>query len=264
VSRGERTGYATEKPVALLERIIKSSSNEGDMVFDPFCGCATTLEAAHKLGRRWIGIDIAIHAVKRVASVRLRDKLGLVEGEDFKIDGVPSNMEGARDLWGRDKYHFQKWAVEQIDGFVTVKRTGDGGIDGRLYFAVPDNPDLQSLAIEVKGGANVTIADVRALHGVLERDAAAMAGLIVMDDPGERKRRNFAREMASAGDLTVLGRKYARMQMLTVQDICDGKRFDTPSVVGRADQSPVLPGMVSPVPTKIMSGSFGLMTMQRQ
>lgn len=193
------------------------------------------------ISRLKIWINKAIHAIKRVAKVRLQDRLGLVEGEDFTIDGVPRNMAGARDLWERDKYHFQKWAVEQVDGFVTTKRTGDGGIDGRLYFALPGARDLCSMALEVKGGKNVTIADVRALHGVLKRDEAAMAGLIVMDDPGPRKRANFAREMASARDLDVLGRKYARMQMLTVPEILDDRRFDTPSVVGRGDQSPVIP-----------------------
>ena len=140
----------------MLDRIIKASSNEGDVVFDPFCGCTTTLEAAHKLGRRWIGIDIAIHAIKRVAKIRLQDKLGLVEDRDFVIDGVPRTLEGAKDLWTHDKYHFQKWAVEEIDGFVTTKRTADGGIDGRLYFVVPGAQDLQSMAIEVKGGKNVS------------------------------------------------------------------------------------------------------------
>ena len=238
----ERLGYATQKPMALLERIIEASSNEGDTVFDPFCGCATTLEAAHNLGRNWIGIDIAIHAIKRVAALRLRDRLGLVEGEDFEIDGVPRNLEGARDLWERDKYHFQKWAVEQVDGFVTTRRTGDGGIDGRLYFDDGDSRELRSMALEVKGGANVNIGAVRDLRGVLERDEAEMAGLIVMDDLGDRKTRNFAREMAQAGDLAILGKKYPRMQLLTVPEILDGRRFETPSVVGRGDQAPVLPG----------------------
>ena len=117
----ERLGYATQKPLALLERLIAASSDPGDTVFDPFCGCATTIEAAHKLGRNWIGVDIAIHAIKRVARVRLQERLGLVEGRDFEIDGVPRTLEGARDLWKRDKYHFQKWAVEEIDGFVTTE-----------------------------------------------------------------------------------------------------------------------------------------------
>ncbi len=235
----ENLGYATQKPVALLERIISASSNPGDVVLDPFCGCATTIEAAHNLGRRWIGIDIAIHAVKRVAKVRLEDRLGLKEGVDFTIKGVPQNIEGARDLWTRDKYHFQKWAVEEVDGFVTTRRTGDGGIDGRLYFALPQQDaerrdPLRSMVLEVKGGRNVGIAIVRDLRGVLERDEAEMAGLIVMDEPGPTKRKNFGREMASAGDLEVFGVRYPRMQLLTVDEILEGKRFHTPSAVGRA------------------------------
>ena len=243
-SSKERLGYATQKPLALLERIIKASSNPGDVVFDPFCGCATTLEAAHKLGRQWIGVDIAIHAVKRVAAIRLRDRLGLVEGRDFTIEGVPHSLEGAQDLWDRDKYHFQKWAVEQVDGFVTSKRTVDGGIDGRLYFAMPTthglggHGDLQSMAIEVKGGKNVSISDLRALRGVLDNDRAVMAGLIVMEPLGPTQERNFHRFMADAGDLDILGMKYARMQMLTVPEILEGKRFATPGAVGRGLAQP--------------------------
>ncbi len=99
----ERMGYDTQKPLALLDRIIQASSNPDDVVFDPFCGCATTLEAAHQLGRRWIGTDIAIHAIKRVAKVRLQDRLGLIEGQDFIVEGVPRTVEGAQDLWERDK-----------------------------------------------------------------------------------------------------------------------------------------------------------------
>lgn len=237
----ESLGYATQKPLALLDRIITASSNKGDVVFDPFCGCATTLEAAHKLGRRWIGVDIAIHAIKRVAKIRLQDKLGLVEGRDFVIDGVPRTLEGAKDLWTHDKYHFQKWAVEQIDGFVTTKRTADGGVDGRLYFAVPEARDLQSMAIEVKGGKNVSIRDVRALRGVLDDDTAALAGLIIMHPLRATQERNFRKFMASAGDMDVLGVKYPRMQMLTVQEILDGKRFRTPGVAGRGVAQPELP-----------------------
>ena len=241
-SQGERLGYATQKPLALLERIIKASSNEGDVVFDPFCGCATTLEAAHHLKRRWIGIDIAIHAIKRVAKVRLEDRLGLREGTDFEIEGVPHTLEGARDLWERDKYHFQKWAIEQIDGFVTSRKTADGGIDGRLYFSLPDRRNLQSMVLEVKGGRNVNISVVRDLRGTMERESAPMAGLIVMDDPRPRKTANFKREMASAGDLNVSGVLYPRMQMLTVPEILEGKRFETPSVAkGKGAAQPSLP-----------------------
>lgn len=238
----ERMGYATQKPVALLERIIKASSREGDLVFDPFCGCATTLEAAHKLDRRWIGIDIAIHAVKRVARVRLENRLGLKEGIDFQIQGVPHTLEGARDLWSRDPYQFQKWAVEQIDGFVTSRKTADGGIDGRLYFSLPDQKDLESMVLEVKGGKNVGIDAVRNLRGALEREAARMAGLILMDEPGRQKLANFKREMAEAGMFEVLGVQYPRMQMLTISEILEGRRFHTPSVArGRAVAAPILP-----------------------
>ena len=235
----ERMGYRTQKPVALLERIIKASSNSDDVVFDPFCGCGTTMEAAERLNRKWIGIDIAIHAVKRVARVRLIERLRLVQDQDFTIEGVPRNLEGAVDLWERDPYHFQKWAVEQVDGFVTTRRTADGGIDGRLYFDMPGERDLQSMALEVKGGKHVGISVLRELRGVLEDDRALMAGLIVMHPPGDRQATNFGRFRADAGDLMVHGRPYPRMQMLTVPEVLDGKRFDTPSVVGRGSQQTV-------------------------
>ena len=154
----------------------------------------------------------------------------------------------------RDKYHFQKWAVEQVDGFVTTKRTADGGIDGRLYFDVPDRTGLvpgdtsvrdtlESMVIEVKGGANVGIGVVRDLRGVLERDTALMAGLIIMEPLSQQKQRNFDREMAQAGDIDVRGVPYPRMQLLTVQDILGGTRFKTPGVFGRHTLEPRLPGV---------------------
>ena len=232
----ERLGYSTQKPLDLLERIIAASTDEGDVVFDPFCGCATTIEAAHRLKRKWIGIDIAIHAIKRVANVRLQDRLGLIEGEDYKIEGIPHNLEGAQDLWKADKYHFQKWAVEQVGGFVTNRKSADGGIDGRLYFTLDDSDkDLSSMVLEVKGGENITIGMLRDLRGVLEREddedgTTKMAGLIIMKPLGSTQERNFKQEMASAGDLELKGEKYARMQLLTIQEILDGKQFHTPEV----------------------------------
>ena len=245
----ERLGYPTQKPLALLNRIIKASSNEGDLVLDPFCGCATTLEAAHNLNRQWIGIDIAIHAIKRVAKIRLQDRIGLVEGQDFTIEGIPRNMEGARDLWERDKYHFQKWAVEQVNGFVTTKRTADGGIDGRIYFVAPSNDPgarnsdtvLKSMVLEVKGGKHVGIDVVRSLRGVLEDGAAEMAGLIILEPLSTRKRKNFETFMAQAGDLDIYGTRYSRMQLLDVKSILEGHSFITPSVVGKSEIQPVLP-----------------------
>jgi hypothetical protein len=157
---------------------------------------------------------------------------------------VPRDVEGAHDLWERDKYHFQKWAVEQVDGFVTAKRTADGGIDGRLYFAMP-NSELESMVLEVKGGRPVSIRDLRALQGVLDNGDALLAGLIVLNDLGPAQARNFARFAASAGTLDVLGIDYPRLQVLTVGEILDGRRFRTPSVVGRHEPQARLPGLPS-------------------
>ena len=165
--------------------------------------------------------------------MRLRDKLGLVEGDDYSIEGVSHTLEGALDLWSRDKYQFQKWAVEEVDGFVTVKRTADGGVDGRLYFVIPKKQDLQSMAIEVKGGKNVSIRDLRALRGVLDNQSALLAGLIIMEPLGTTKTRNFQMFMGKACDIKIGGSQYARLQVLSVPEILKGKRFDTPGAVGR-------------------------------
>ena len=233
----ERLGYATQKPLVLLDRIIRASSNPGDVVLDPFCGCATTIEAAHKLGRRWIGIDIAIHAIKRVAVVRLAEKLGLVEGQDYQIEGVPRNVEGAQQLWERDKYHFQKWAVELAEGFVTNRRTADGGIDGRIYFDGNKGDNLESMILEVKGGKTVSQNDLRGLRGALADSGALMGGLIILHPLGQTKERNFKREMVRAGHITIRGRDFPKMQLLTVEELLDGKRFDTPPVLGRQQKA---------------------------
>ena len=236
----ERLGYSTQKPLALLERIIKASSNEGDKILDPFCGCATTIEAAHTLNREWIGIDIASFAIKRVARDRLKDRLGLIAGKDFKIEGIPGTLEDAKELWEKDKFVFQEWSISQVDGFPTNKKTGDGGIDGRIYFEAPGEDDLQSMVLEVKGGKHVSIKDLRALHSVLERDDAQMAGLIVMYPLGDRQLKNFQRLMMEAGDLHVFGRPFPRMQILTVQEILDGVRFDIPYPVDKRSNQGIL------------------------
>ena len=129
-----------------------------------------------------------------------------------------------------------------MDGFVTTKRTADGGIDGRLYFAQDAHAKtLDSMVIEVKGGRNVGITDVRALKGVLDSDDALIAGLIVLHAPGERQARNFRMAMADAGDAEIGGIGYPRMQMLTIGQIIDGERFATPGAMGRGHAEPVLP-----------------------
>jgi DNA modification methylase len=240
-SAHERLGYPTQKPLSLLKRIIEVSSNVGDVVFDPFCGCATTICAAHELNRKWIGIDIAYHAIKRVAQVRLHDNYGLIEGVHYTVAGVPRTLEGAQNLWHQDKYGFQRWAVEQVNGFVTTKRTADGGIDGRLWFAIPGEKKLRSMVIEVKGGRNVGINVIRALRGALVHDEADMAGLIVMEPLPDRQHQNFMKEMTSAGMLDVMGVQYPRMQILSVPEILDKRMFLTPSVSGRGTGQGNLP-----------------------
>ena len=237
----ERLGYATQKPVDLLKRIIKASSNEGDLVLDPFCGCASTIEAAHNLKRKWIGIDIASFAIKQVARKRLKDLLKLVEGEHFKIEGIPGTLEDAKELWGKDKFVFQEWAISSVDGFPTDRKTADGGIDGRIYFEVPGEDELQSMILDVKGGKNVSIKDLRALHSVLERDNAQMAGLIIMEPLGDRKLKNFQRLMIQAGDLHSFGRSSPRMQILTIQEILNGERFNIPYPVDMRGNKGLLP-----------------------
>jgi len=128
----ERLGYPTQKPVALLERIIANSSNPGDVVLDPFCGCGTTVHAAEKLGRQWIGIDVthlAIGLIKR----RLRDAF---EGITFEINGVPKDIGGARALAEADKYEFERWAISMVPNaqpWKSGKKGADKGIDGVLY-----------------------------------------------------------------------------------------------------------------------------------
>jgi len=112
---------------------------------------------------------------------------------------------------------------------VTSKRTGDGGIDGRLYFDM-GNKYLDTMALEVKGGKHTDVGDVRDLRGAMERESLPMSGLILLDDLPERRRNNFENEMASAGVIKYLGKSYRRMQMLTTQEILNGKRFDMPSV----------------------------------
>ena len=231
----ERLDYPTQKPLALLERIIRASSKPGDVVFDPFCGCATTIEAAEALGRKWIGVDITIHAIRRVARARLQDRLHLAEGSDYVIDGVPQNWEGARQLWKQDPYQFQKWCVELVEGFVNVKQSADDGIDGRVYFDMPGEKVLQSMALEVKGGVNLSINHVRALNSVLQFENIQMAGLIALNAPGSQQAKNFQQTMALAGHLRIGEREYPKIQMLTVDEILAGANFEMPSPVGRTE-----------------------------
>ena len=228
----ERLGYPTQKPLALLDRLVRASSNEGDVVFDPFCGCGTTIYAAEKTGRRWIGCDVAILAVKLVREV-LKEKYHLTEGKEFVVSGIPASVEQAEELFKADPFQFQHWAVERAGGFPTQKKSGDLGIDGRMYFEVRDATAemvLKEMVLSVKGGATIRPADIRDLRGVLEREAnAELAGFISLKPPTKAMKD----EAAKAGKYTYSGTDYDRMQFLTVGEMVEEKReFHSPTRVG--------------------------------
>jgi hypothetical protein len=221
-------GYPTQKPRPLLKRIIEASSNEGDVVFDPFCGCGTTIYAAQEAKRTWIGCDIAILAIKLIRETLAERPYSLIEGKDFTVDGIPASVEQAEELFRHDPFQFQHWAVERIGGFPTQTQSGDKGIDGRLYFET--QREMKSMVISVKGGS-IRPTDLRDLRGVLESESngVALAGFISLREPTKAMRD----EAAQAGSYEYAGLAYPRMQLLTVTDIIEGKReFHTPTKVG--------------------------------
>jgi hypothetical protein len=225
VQGSESLGYPTQKPIALLERIISATTDKGQVVFDPFCGCGTTIYAATKLERTWIGCDIAILAVKLIREV-LAERYRLVEGTHFEVDGIPVSVEQAHELFKRDAFQFQHWFVERVGGFPMQKKVADRGIDGRLYFETKDG--LGEVILSVKGG-KLRPTDVRDLRGVMEREGVAMAGFLSLNEPT----RAMHAEAASAGMYTYNGINYPRLQMLTVADVLEEKRsLATPTKIG--------------------------------
>jgi DNA modification methylase len=222
----DRLGYPTQKPLELLKRIIAASSNKGDIVFDPFCGCGTTVYAAQETGRTWIGCDVAILAIKIIREV-LTERYRLAEGTDYVVDGIPPSVEAARELFERDAHQFQHWAVERVGGFPLKKRSADKGVDGRIYFEA--KPGLKSMIISVKGGQTGP-AHVRELSGTVHAETdAEMGGLICLHEP-TRAMRSAA---ADAGMFIYNGVEYPRLQLLSVRDILEEKRdFRTPSRIG--------------------------------
>lgn len=223
----ERLGYPTQKPVGLLRRIILASSNEGDVIFDPFCGCGTTIYAAQETNRKWIGCDIAILAIKLIKE-NLTEKYRLVEGANFNVDGIPVSLEQAELLFKTDPFQFQHWFIERIGGFPMQKKIADRGIDGRLYFEA-GGKELREMVLSVKGG-NIRPTDIRDLRGVLEREQnAEIAGFLSLKEPTKAMRE----EAASAGLYEYMGMQYPRIQLLTVKEVLEEKReFYTPTRVG--------------------------------
>jgi len=214
----ERLGYPTQKPVSLLKRIIEASSNPGDVVFDPFCGCGTTIYAANQTGREWIGCDIAILSIKLVREV-LTERYRLVEGHNYTVDGIPTSVEGAQELFKKDPSTFQNWFVERVGGFPMLRKSADRGIDGRIYFET--RAGLKEMMLQVKGGKTVRPTDVRDLRGVLAReDNAEMAGFLSLIPPTKA----MLSEAAEAGMYDYGGVQYPRIQFLTAEEVLVDKR----------------------------------------
>jgi site-specific DNA-methyltransferase (adenine-specific) len=228
---GERLGYPTQKPVALLERIIAASSNEGDVVLDPFCGCGTAVHAAQKLGRQWIGIDIthlAIHLIER----RLNDAF---PGIAYEVHGTPKDLASAQDLAARDKHQFELWALAQVDAqpWKGGRKGPDGGIDGIIYFK-PDGKRTEKAIVEVKGGGT-GVKDIGRLAQVMEREKAPLGVFITAEAPT----RAMEKDAAAVGRFEdEWGRTYPRLQIITLAELFQGRKpaipFVDPASIKRA------------------------------
>ena len=219
----ERLGYPTQKPEALLERIIKASSNECDLVLDPFCGCGTAVIVAQRLKRRWIGIDIT-HLAINLIKVRLRDAFD--DAVQYEVIGEPTSVPDAAALAESDPYQFQWWALGLVGARpVEQKKGADKGIDGKIVFQGDEPGAFESVIISVKAG-HVTANHVRDLRGVVEREKAAIGVLISMEEPTKPMKT----EAVTAGffESKTWDRKHPKIQLLTVAELLDGRKIDMP------------------------------------
>ena len=225
-SKKERLGYATQKPEKLLERIILTSSNEGDTVLDPFCGCGTTIVVAQRLKRRWIGIDIT-HLAISLMKYRLEGLFG--PKVEYEVIGEPVDVAGARALAQQDRYQFQWWALSLIKARPVgdhTKKGADKGVDGVLYFL--DNPEHkpQKAIVQVKSG-KVSVKDIRELIQVVGKQKAAMGFFITLEPPTKEMRK----EAISQGFYeSPWGKKYEKIQIRTIEELLKGKSFEHPPV----------------------------------
>lgn len=224
----ERLGYPTQKPLALLERIIRASSNPGDTVLDPFCGCGTAIDAAQMLDRKWIGIDIT-HLAVNLMRHRMRDRYGAEL--DFNVYGEPTDIDGAFELAANDAYGFQLWALGLVGARpAEIKKGADKGVDGRLYFFDgPQRSGASQIVFSVKGG-KLQAQHVRDLRGVIEREKATMGVLITAYPPSKPQ----LQEAVSAGTWRSewTGRDHPRMEIITIEELINGREINYPHVAG--------------------------------
>lgn len=220
----ERLGYPTQKPEALLDRIIEASSQRGDVVLDPFCGCGTAIASAQRLGRSWIGIDITRLAVDLIER---RLKQAYSEGVAYLLKGDPATAADARKLALDDRIEFQKWVLGKLgapsDG---MRRGADGGIDGSIRFKDADGSHHR-IIISVKSGG-LHVSHLRDLRGVVAREKAAIGVLATIDPPTRAMRQ----EAASAGFVQTAWGKHPVLQVLTVDEVFAGKQIDYPKTAG--------------------------------
>lgn len=230
-SARDRLGYPTQKPLTLLEEIIKSSSKEGDLVLDPFCGCGTTIHAAQKHNRQWVGIDIT-HLAIGLIEYRLRDAFGIRP----KVIGAPEDLAGAHDLFKRNPFQFEAWAVTRLLGIKpNEKQVGDRGIDGvgRFYLGRGENGREQygKILVSVKGGERLGVAMIRDFRGAMEREKADLGVFISLHKPT----RAMITEAASAGRYRDMeDHDFPRIQIHTIKDHFEGKRLDLPPTIEEA------------------------------
>ena len=213
----EALGYPTQKPMALLERIVAASTQPGDVVLDPFCGCGTSVHAAAKLGRDWIGIDVTHHAVTIIEDRLIR----AYPNARIQTEGRPRDLASARELSRRDKYQFQWWAnwLFGVDQYRERKKGADRGIDGERFFL--NGPrGVGRIIISVKGGDHVGVEAVRDLRGVLDREKAELGVLVTL----ATHTRAMTAEAASAGYMQTVHGRFPKLQLVAVEDLFSGRR----------------------------------------
>jgi hypothetical protein len=228
----ERLGYPTQKPEALLERIITASSNEGDIVLDPFCGCGTTINVAERLHRHWIGIDVTHIAISLIKS-RLHDTFKS-ELAPYEVTGDPKDLTSAEALALQDRYQFQWWAVGLVEGRPAQdkKKGKDSGIDGYIYFFDDNSRQAKKIIIQVKSG-NVKSGDIRDLKGVLEREKAQIGAFITLK-PSTKDMRTEAVSAGFYEPQSAPGSKYPKLQILTIEELLNSAKLLYPQWAGAA------------------------------